>query len=270
MNLFQVAYDEDTYRYISQGGFQILDNRANLRPDWYEYWPIRNYLLGAELDDNKWYGFFSPKFQMKANLNYLEVVEQINKANLIPNVDAVLFSPQPDMGANFLNVFEQAELFDPGFIAAAQKFVVHMGEEIPLSAIVMDSRQIVFSNYFVAKPSFWRTWMQWTETLFACAEDINHPLHAMLCHPTSYAANAQRKVFLLERIASLLFVIRPEIKTHAVNPFNMGWSMTRFREEPDYTYINDSLKRAYRDTGFVQYLNTFIAMRERFVKRANL
>ena len=33
-------------------GFTALDNTANQRPDWFEYWPMRNFLLHEILDDN--------------------------------------------------------------------------------------------------------------------------------------------------------------------------------------------------------------------------
>ena len=32
-------------------GFDVLDNSVNERPDWYEYWPIRKFLLNQTLDE---------------------------------------------------------------------------------------------------------------------------------------------------------------------------------------------------------------------------
>lgn len=263
MRLYQIAFDDVSRTQVGASGFRLLDNMANERPDWYEYWPIRKYLLDNTLQPDAWYGFFSPKFGAKTKLSCSDVQRIVREAHVQHSAEVVLFSPQPDMGANFLSVFEQAELFDAGFIETAQKLVCLMGLEVPMSNIVMDSRQTVFSNYFVARPAFWRQWFEWTEKLFACAEDASHPLHIELCQPTSYGGNAQRKVFLLERIASLLLVLQPEFKTYAANPFNMGWSVARFRDAPENTYINDALKRAYRDTGFPQYMNAFRLMREK-------
>ena len=57
----------------SDPGFDVLDNSANERPDWYEYWPIRKFLLNETLDENAFYGFLSPKFKLKTNLSAAEV-----------------------------------------------------------------------------------------------------------------------------------------------------------------------------------------------------
>ena len=264
MRLYQIAYDDSSRAHVEASGFRLLDNMANERPDWYEYWPIRKYLLGHTLQEDDWYGFFSPKFGAKTQLSCSDVQRIVREAYDKHGAEVVLFSPQPDMGANFLNVFEQAELFDPGFIDTAQAFVKTLGLDVPLINLVMDARQIVYSNYFVAKPAFWRLWFSWTERLFQAAESPSHPLSAALCQPTTYGTNAQRKVFLLERLASLLLTVAPDVKVREANSFDFGWSMTRFRDLPEDTYINDALKRAFRDTGYPQYLAAFRKQRDRF------
>ena len=266
IRLYQIAYDAASLEAVRQSGFLLLDNLDNARPDWYEYWPIRRFLLQETLDDNAFYGFFSPKFTAKTQLSHADVCAFLQGALANGPVDVALFSPQPDMGANFLNVFEQAEVFDHGFIDAATLFLSAQGIDVPLANLVMDSRQIVYSNYFVARPAFWRQWFSLTEALFAVAEDAAHPLHARLNFNTNYAANANRKVFLQERLASLLLYVHPEFKVAVANPFGFGWSMAKFRETPQDTYINDALKRAFRDTGFPQYMDAFRTMRNKLIQ----
>ena len=58
-----------TPRQALDPGFVVLDNSANERPDWFEYWPIRKFLLDEALDENAFYGFLSPKFRVKTNLS---------------------------------------------------------------------------------------------------------------------------------------------------------------------------------------------------------
>lgn len=263
IRLYQIAYDAASLEAVQQSGFLLLDNLSNARPDWYEYWPIRNFLLHHTLDDNAFYGFFSPKFTAKTQLTHTDVCNFVRDNCAKGPVDVALFCPQPDMGANFLNVFEQAEVFDPGFIDAATVFLQSRGIDLPLGNVVMDSRQIVYSNYFVARPAFWREWFALTEAMFAVAEDPANPLHAKLNFNTNYAANANRKVFLQERLASLLLYVKPEFKVAVANPFGFGWSMAKFRETPEDTYINDALKRAFRDTGYPQYMEAFRKMRDK-------
>lgn len=260
VHLFQIAYSPATLAAVAPG-FEVLDNLANPRPDWYEYWPMRRYLLEQPLDEAAYYGFFSPKFCAKTQLTAEQVRAEVRRSG----VDVVLFSPQPDMGAFFLNVFEQGETFDPGFIDAYSAFLDHIGRPAPLRQLVMDSRQVVFSNYFVARPAFWRAWLALNEALFEVCEGPATPLQQALTKPTTYPGHAQRKVFLQERAASLLLALQPKAwRSHAANPFTMGWSMSRFREHPMEAVMSDALKVAYRDQGFPQYLQAYLQLRERF------
>lgn len=262
VHLYQIAYSPATLAAV-EDGYAVLDNLDNARPDWYEYWPIRRFLLGEALDDAVWYGFFSPKFGAKTGLQHADVVSAVRAAAF--QADVVLFSPQPDMGAFFLNVFEQGETFDAGLIDAFEAFLRSVGRPSDLRRLVMDTGQIVFSNYFVAKPAFWRQWLALSEQLFACCEGPDSELRRALTVATSYPGAAQRKVFLQERIASLLLCLEPQWRTHAVNPFRFAWSMTRFREHPIEAVISDALKTAYRDRPYPEYLQAYGRIREVFM-----
>lgn len=165
IHLFHIAYSDATLKAMP-AGFELLDNMAHERDDWREYWPIRRFLLEQTLDEEAWYGFFSPRFKEKTGLDALHVREFVQAA-AANGADVCTFSPQPDMGAFFLNVFEQEDLFHPGFLDISQAFVRHAGLDVALRQLVMDSRQIVFSNYIVARPSFWRRWLALNEQLFA-------------------------------------------------------------------------------------------------------
>ena len=218
--------------------------------------------MGNTLDEDAFYGFLSPKFGAKTLVEAADVAAFVRKH--AQRADVVLFSPQPDMGAFFLNVFEQGELFDPGLIAAYEAFLVHINEPVALSQLIMDSSQVVFSNYFVARPAFWRAWLAINEALFAVCESSDTPLGQALCQPTTYPGAVQRKVFLVERAASLLIVTNPRWRSVAYNPFGMGWSMSRFREHPTDAVISDALKVAFRNQRYPQYMQAFSAVRERF------
>ena len=260
VHLYQIAYSPASAESV-EPGYAVLDNMSNDRPDWYEYWPIRRFLLQEDLDEAAFYGFFSTKFGAKTQLSHAEVTRFV-EANA-ERADVMLFSPQPDMGAFFLNVFEQAEVFDPGLIATYTAFLNDIGRPLPIQALVMDSRQVVFSNYFVARPPFWREWLSFNEALFAVCERPDHPLSAALRQPTSYPGSAQRKVFLQERTASLLLATQPQWRSLAHNPFGMGWSVSRFREHPAEAAMSDALKMAFRDRDYPEYMAAFAAIRDR-------
>lgn len=261
IQLYQIAYSKQTLNEI-EPGYLVLDNLGNERSDWYEYWPIRRFLQSQTLNESTFYGFFSTKFGNKTQLAYQQVTDFIRSH--ADATDVYLFSPQPDMGAFFLNVFEQGEVFDPGLIESYETLLKQIGLQLDLRSLIMDSRQIVFSNYFVARPAFWREWLAINELLFATCEGPDNPLKHALTQTTTYPGAAQRKVFLMERAASLLLTIKPQWRTKAANPFTMGWSMSRLREHPIDAYISDALKIALREQSFPEYLTAFIDIRNQF------
>ena len=77
-----------------------------------------------------------------------------------------------------------------------------------LDELVSDSRNTVHSNYFIAKPRFWRAWLAINEQLFAIAETTDDPLGEELRAPTSYRgrANVQMKIFVMERVATWILL----------------------------------------------------------------
>jgi hypothetical protein len=120
----------------------------------------------------------------------------------------------------------------------------------------------------VARPAFWREWLALNEQLFAVCEGQPNPLQQALTQPTTYPGGAQRKVFLMERVASLLLATQPHWRTQAANPFGFGWSMSRFRQHPTEAIISDALKMAFRDQGYPEYMRAFASIRERFAAGA--
>lgn len=252
---FVISYTAEIYDNV-QSPFTPLDNRENPRPDWQEYWPIRKFLLSENLIEDHYYGFFSPRFQEKTGLNAKQIVDYVSK--LDSDTDAILFSPQPDMGAFFLNIFEQNEIFDPGFKESSQSFCNFAELNIDISKIVMDSRNIIFSNYFFAKPIFWKRWLSVCEVLFNVCE--NYPIIAKFhgwLNETSYRNKIQRKVFLIERLASLILSIDNLWKTHAHNPFLFAYSSSKLNQFPQRAIKCDALKIAFNETNNNVYLKIY-------------
>ena len=261
ISLFYIAYSEATL-HAMPAGYQLLDNMAHERDDWREYWPIRRFLLEQALDEQTWYGFFSPRFKEKIGLDPAQVVDFVQAA-AANGADVCTFSPQPDMGAFFLNVFEQEELFQPGFSEASQAFLQHAGVEVQLSKLVMDSRQIVFSNYIVARPAFWRRWLALNEQLFALCEEGTGELADRLRKASSYPGSVPCKVFLMERLASLILALEPRWKVKAYNTFDCAWSASRLNQFRHEAVLSDALKVAMREQGFSQYTEAFAALRDK-------
>ena len=260
VKLHYVGYSDQTVAAMPQG-YRLLDNRDSPKNDWREYWPIRNFLLDEALTENCFYGFFSPRFQEKTGL----LPEQVTAFVLSQpaETDVVTFSAMPDIGAFFLNIFEQEEVFQPGFLPLSEEFLQSVGFDVDLRTLVMDSRQIVFSNYFVARPAFWRAWLEVNEKLFALCEAADTPLGRALNEETSYDGAVQRKVFLMERIASLLMRLQPQWKVRSYNTYLCAYSASRLNQFKLDAVISDALKIALREHPLPEFLQAFSKVRDR-------
>lgn len=254
-----------TSRQELDPGFGVLDNSSNERPDWYEYWPIRKFLLNEALDENAFFGFLSPKFKLKTNLSAAEVGDFIQGAQAA--TDVVLFSPSIHNSAFYWNVFEHGNAEHPGLLRIANAFFARLGVTQPLEELVSDSTNTVHSNYFIAKPRFWRAWLKITEQLYAIAEDPDDPLGAELRTPTQYRGRreVQMKIFLMERIATWILASDRSFTARARDPFV---ARSRIYKLP-LAIVCDALKIAYATQGRRQYKDVFLLLR-RFAKRWTL
>jgi hypothetical protein len=239
-------------------GFRVLDNSSNERPDWYEYWPIRKFLTGEPLDENAFYGFLSPKFRLKTNLTAAGVGEFIARADA--DTDVCLFSPSIHNAAYFLNVFEHGESEHPGLKDVASRFFERIGRPTNLDDLVSDSRNTVHSNYFVARPRFWRAWLEVNEQLFRIAETREDPLGAALSAPTEYRGSTQvhMKIFVMERVATWLLTRDRSFKAQVRDPFA---ARSRIYKLP-VAVVCDALKIAYLAEGRGQYKDVFLMVRK--------
>src|SRR5664279_5402514 len=98
IHIFQIYYSNETREALDRG-FQPLDNLKNERPDWREYWPIRNYMKENKLTSGDYYGFLSAT----------KVIEFVQDQAGGP--DVVMFSPYYDQIAFFLNQWEQGAIW---------------------------------------------------------------------------------------------------------------------------------------------------------------
>jgi hypothetical protein len=243
--IYQICYSRETFARL-EPGFLRLDNRANQRPDWREYHPMRTFLQEAPLDEKRFYAFLSPKFPSKAQIG-----GPVVQAFLAQHADAdvVLFSPFADLRALFLNSFMQGEYFHPGLFRASQAFLEAAGRDVDLGALVTDFRSSVACNYFAAKPAFWREWLALNEQLFRLAEG-GGALAGLLTAPAPHVEGqvVPFKVFVQERTADLLLGTQPHWKV-AVYPQSTLSSFREFSGDTALVMRCDALKAAYRDGG---------------------
>jgi hypothetical protein len=235
-------------------GFGVVDNSSNERPDWYEYWPMRKFLLNEPLDEDSFYGFLSPKFRQKTNLSAAAAREFVSMESA--TTDVVLLSPSLHWTAYHLNVFKYGDAVHPGLLKVADRFFRQIGKPTDLDNLVTTSRNEVYSNYMIGKPRFWRTWLKVTERLFEIAESPADPLGAALREPTAYRGgnSVPMKIFIMERIATWILVRDSTLVARVRDPFLTG---KRLYKLPG-AIACDALKIAYADAGRrAQYKDVF-------------
>jgi len=224
--------------------YLVLDNSSNERPDWYEYWPIRKFLLNETLKEDAFYGFLSPKFKAKTNLSSA-AVDDFLKANT--DADIVLMSPSIQLTAYYWNVFQFGDFCHPGLLDVATQFFLRIGKPTNLDDLVTNSHNEIYSNYMFAKPRFWRAWLEITEQLVAIAETPNDPLGVELRKPTLYRGkkDAQMKIFIMERIPTWLLARNSDFVVAVRDPFVVRSNLYKVPG----AIICDALKVAYVSSG---------------------
>lgn len=254
VHLYHIAYSQKTLETL-RPGFRLLDNLSNPRPDWYESWPIRQFLLNHTLDEAAFYAFFSPKFFLKTGLDANDLRRFVS--NDQDGTDAFFVCPQAEVGAVFLNPVIGSEFTDPGALATVQKSLDKAGLGLDIASQVIDSSTLVYSNYVIAKPAYWRRWLSIVECIYDIAENgSDKALQSELTHPTRYDGGVQRKVFLIECLPSLLFTCDGmKVKSIPLNELSAAQGvMYPHREQ---AMACDAYKIAYNCTGNPVFLNLF-------------
>ena len=256
MHIYQIL-NHYTSRQELDPGFNVLDNSANERPDWFEYWPIRRFLMNEALDEDAFYGFLSPKFKLKTSLSADAVREAVLAADSA--TDVILLSPSIHNSAYYLNVFEHGDAEHPGLKNVAKRLFERLELPDDLDSLVSDSRNTVHSNYFIARPRFWRAWLAINEKMFAIAEMPSDALGEALRTPTTYrgGSTVQMKIFIMERMATWLLTSDRRFAARVRDPFV---ARARVYKLP-VAIVCDALKIAYATQGRAQYKDVFLLVR---------
>lgn len=250
--LYQIAYSEETWNSVPKGMLP-LDNRANPRPDWAEYWPIRHFLQQEALDDDAFYGFLSPRFSEKTFFPPEALIDFV--ASVADDVDVAAFSPYFDLRALFRNVFEHGEYSHPGFLDLSKAVAAEIMPDVNLASVINTSMTGIFCNYFAAKPRFWRRWLSTCEKIFAMAESRDHPNFSELNRGYYHSSSTMpAKVFVIERIASLLLATSSEFK---VAKFEKSTMTSTYCEFPDSLFRTLDTLKSQSLQGHSMLMNAF-------------
>jgi hypothetical protein len=256
--IFQVPDQRAAQREVDPA-FEVLNYSLNDRLDWFEYGPMRRFLLTETLDESCFYGFIPPQFASKSELTAVQMAEFIRQCD--GQAEVILFSPRIDGGAQFLNVFEHGDAAHPGLLAASRRLLARIESRIDLDDLVTDSQNTVHSGCLVAKPRFWRQWLKITDQIFGLAESSTDQLGRTLTSsmPCRERGEVQMKVLIMDRIATLLLATDATFAVRVLRPVLTSQQVCR----TPVAILSDALKIAYRAQALSQYQNVL-----RFVRTA--
>jgi len=264
--IYQIFYSEETKKSCDSG-FLPLDNIDNLRPDWREYWPIRNYLLNNSLNEDDFYGFFSWKFKAKTGLSSDECFEFIRSQS--QDTDVISFSPFYDLGAFYQNSFFQTIAQEPNSKLSFEGALKILTTK-SINEIVMHSGNNIFGNFFVAKPKFWMAWLEYCELIWnECEANITPLSKGLNAVAERHDSPAAIKTFVIERIASLMLATNASWAVKSYNPFELPFSNAVISKQWSGLIQMDALKIAYSNQKREEYLNLFYNIAELVLKNAN-
>lgn len=259
---YQIVYDEVT-RKQRDPGFEPLENADSEQPGWFEYWPIRTYLHTTPLDESTLYGFVSPGFFEKTRLSAAEVDRFIQSSD---DADVYSFSPFPCNGASFLNIFESMDFYFRGIQGHAADFFSQFDPAVDLRQMVNHSGNVIFCNFFFAKPKFWREWLRICDQLHEDTKDGQHYLNSK-CPYGREDGNVkivEAKVFVMECVASYLLASSNRFSNinypTRLMPVGRGFPPLRFE-----LGLLDELKRQYLQTGESKFLEQYRLEQKRVI-----
>jgi hypothetical protein len=248
--LYQICHCAQPHTEVA-AGFALLEAAADGRLEGSGYLSIRRFLLGSQLDQESYYGFFPADFHRITGLDapgVRSIIEQQSAA-----VDVICLSPFFDQTALYLNVVEQAIGAYPGGRDAIKECAALVAPDFRPDRDVTTSLDTIFRNCFVAKPGFWAEWLRHGDLIFARTQEVGGPLQALA----------------LEQVASLLLYSQPQWVVGGCGPLRLPFSQAPVAAligVPDLIVL-DSLKIAYARNGAEEYLQAFQQLRNKIVER---
>jgi len=263
IRLYQIYYDQET-RQIGDPAFIPLDNLANERPDWSEYWPIRRLLLKERFTDDTYLGIFSPRFGEKTGMSGTQVVDVVSRST----ADIISFSPFFDQNALHQSSFHQGEAHHEGLIPCCQAVADVLNLDLKLQELVADQTTSLFTNAFVARYSFWKVWFLAAEKIFRICEKVEGPLGEALSSGTLHGGeeSTPMKVFVLERLVNLLMEHMGLHASIGIDLHKAPMSLMGTVDMIPGLVACDALKGQFRRTGIALYRDVYVSHRNHIAR----
>ncbi|MEK9570692.1 MAG: hypothetical protein VW124_16860 [Paracoccaceae bacterium] len=199
LNCYTITYDESTRKNV-RSGFLEIDNSKG--PGAFrEAYPILKFLSANSFDDDEWLGFFSPKLYEKTGVTYQDIKNIAIQAE--KGTEVCLLTGQWESAAMWLNVWVQGEAYHHGLMDISQRLAKKAGYNKNLRSEVTCLNTAVFSNFFIAKPIFWREWSRVVQLYFNMVLNDNSLASYLVPYRQSLLPIHS---FVLERVASMILI----------------------------------------------------------------
>ena len=268
LSVFQIWYRDEQKPFLDDR-MKPWDNRENLRPEWCEYWIMRQAQQNMEKYFDELTGFFSWKYQEKLHLDYAQIEGFIRA---YPQADCYIFSPAVFQAAFYRNVWNQAEAWHPGMTQIAQTLLVELGLHVDLENSVDHHLSTAYSNYWIASRPFWRAYFDFMERVFASVEaQKDRPENPFWQHEYGSAGGKGHVQtlpvipYLVERLFSVFVKQHPEFKIVAWEyPFDV--LQQRAFRVAGMIPIANWCKLMYQQTRQELYLTLFAQLQAEMVR----
>lgn len=257
IELLQIFYDDESSKNIADG-FIGLDNTKGPK-HLFESFPIHKYLTNSySWPDQKWLGFFSPKFFLKTNLTATDVKNSLLKTE--HNTQAYLFSSKFDEASLFPNVWVHGEGFHPGLMNISQKLANNAGYKIDLKHSFSCLNTAVFSHYLVAKSAFWREWLRVVNIYFSMLEADRGLARYHTMHKTE---KTFIHAFVIERIPTMILMAKKFKSDFSIEVYEKQISIS---SPKGGTLIRlDHFKKKYLETFDQKWVEKYAALAREYV-----
>jgi hypothetical protein len=257
--LFQVSDQPDT-KLVPVDGMESLPPPGAEEAAWGEHGPISRCLKSLVMSEDVHYGFLPPDFQLRTGYSPAAVGQFVSAHGA--GHDVLLFSDHPHHVALFRNVFERGDFFAPGLLAWARRWTRSLGAKDDPGALVMAVDQMVISNCFVARPRFWRRWLE------LCAS-VRRLLQATagtdMAEEPAPALHPHTRIELMRCVASYLLACEPAAwRVWSSDPFVHGrYPLAAMREDPTDLVAAAALKHAMHSSSWPHYALAYHELRRR-------
>lgn len=191
--------------------FKALDISRHIGNPYYEFAIMRDL---ANSDTDKPWGLVSWKFEAKTGITAAEFHEFVDKN--ISDADVVFVNPMIFWEAIVPNVWQQGEAAHPGIVDMASRLTGIDG----LEQMVMKRDTFAYCQYFVAKPQFWRDYLEFIQsTIVDPLERGQHDNRLLKVIEQSAghhnAPDANYLPFIIERMFPTFLYNRPKYRVCA-------------------------------------------------------